>query len=41
LSLDHPSTDGKAIAKIVKIEIAGREPCIEEWLVSELLAANR
>jgi hypothetical protein len=39
LSLDHPSTDGKAIAKIVKIEIAGDESCIEEWLGSELGAA--
>jgi hypothetical protein len=36
LSLDHPSTDGKAIAKIVKVEIAGDESCIEEWLGSEL-----
>ncbi len=31
-----PTTDGKAIAKIVKIEIAGDESRIEEWLVSEL-----
>ena len=39
LSLDHPSTDGKAIAKIVKVEIAGDESRIEEWLGSELRAA--
>jgi hypothetical protein len=28
--LDHPSIDGKAITKIVKIEIAGDESRIEE-----------
>jgi hypothetical protein len=39
LSLDHPSTNGKAIAKIVKVEIAGDESRIEEWLGSELCAA--
>ena len=39
LSLDHPSTDGKAIAKIVKVEIAGDESRIEEWLGSELREA--
>jgi hypothetical protein len=39
LSLDHPSIDGKAIAKIVKVEIAGDESRIEEWLGSELRAA--
>ena len=31
----HPSTDGKAVAKIVKIEIAGDESTIAEWLGSE------
>jgi Glyoxalase-like domain len=31
--------DGKAIAKIVKVEIAGDESRIEEWLGSELRAA--
>jgi hypothetical protein len=36
---DHPSADGKAIVKIVKIEIAGDESRIEEWLGSELRAA--
>ena len=39
LSLDHPSTDEKAIAKIVKVEISGDESRIEEWLGSELRAA--
>jgi hypothetical protein len=39
LSLDHPSTDGKAIAKIVKVEIAGDESRIEELLGSELRTA--
>ena len=39
LSLDHPSTDGKAIAKIVKLEIYGDESRIDEWLGSELRAA--
>ena len=32
----HPSTDGKAVAKIVKIEIAGDESTIAEWLGSEV-----
>ena len=39
LSLDHPLTDGKAIAKIVKVKIAGDESRIEEWLGSELSSA--
>lgn len=39
LSRDHPSIDGKATAKIVKVEIAGDESHIEEWLGSELRAA--
>jgi hypothetical protein len=39
LPLDHPSTDGKAIAKIVKIEIAEDESRIEEWLGSEFHTA--
>ena len=29
-SLDHPSTDGKAIAKILEVEIAGNPVRIEE-----------
>ena len=36
LSLDHPSTDGKAVAKIVKVEIAGDEKTIAEYLGSNL-----
>jgi len=33
------SKDGKAIAKIVKVEIAGDEKRIQEWLGSELSVA--
>ena len=36
LSQDHPSTDGKATAKIVKVEIAGDESTIATWLGSDL-----
>lgn len=39
LSLDHPSTDGKAIAKITKIEIAGDESTITNYLGSDLAHA--
>ena len=39
LSSIHPSTDGKAVAKIIKIEIAGVENTIEEWLGSDLSKA--
>ena len=35
----HPSTDGKAIAKIVKVEIAGDERTIAKWLGSDLSSA--
>jgi hypothetical protein len=35
----HPSTDGKAVAKIIKIEIAGDGSAISEWLGSEVKAA--
>ena len=35
----HPSTDGKAIAKIVTVEIAGDPVRIEEWLGSDLTKA--
>jgi hypothetical protein len=28
----HPSTDGKAVAKIIKIEIAGEEEKVSTWL---------
>jgi hypothetical protein len=38
-SLDHPSTDGKAIAKIVKVEIAGDEKRITDWLGNNLATA--
>ena len=36
LTLAHPSTDGKAISKIVKVEIAGDEKVIAEWIGSDL-----
>lgn len=39
LSLDHPSTDGKATAKIVKVEIAGNAQTIAEYVGSELQQA--
>ena len=39
LSPEHPSTDGKAIAKIVKIEIAGYEKTITDWLGCDLANA--
>jgi hypothetical protein len=39
MSQDHPSTDGKAVAEIVKLEIAGDETTIEEWLGSDLSRA--
>ena len=35
----HPSTDGKAVAKIVKIELAGDENTITKWLGSDLHTA--
>lgn len=38
-SQDHPSTDGKAVAKIVKIEIAGDEGTITNYLGSDLTHA--
>ena len=37
--LDHPSTDGKAIVKIVKVEIAGDEKRITDWLGNDLATA--
>lgn len=39
LSQDHPSADGKPVAKIVKVEIAGSEETIESWLGSDLANA--
>ena len=38
-SIDCSSTDGKTIAKIVKMEIFGHQSCFEEQLASELYAA--
>jgi hypothetical protein len=38
-STDHPSMDGKAVAKIVKIEIAGNESTITNYLNSDLAHA--
>lgn len=35
----HPSTDGKAVAKIINIEIAGDESTIADWLGSDIKAA--
>ena len=35
----HPSTDGKAVAKITKIEIAGDESTISDWLGSDIKKA--
>ena len=35
----HPSTDGKAVATIVKVEIAGDPVRIKEWLGSDLTKA--
>ncbi len=39
MSHEHPSTDGKAVAEIVKFEISGDEKTIEEWLGSDLSKA--
>jgi hypothetical protein len=36
LTKEHPSTDGKATAKISKIEIAGDESKIQDWLDSDI-----
>jgi Glyoxalase-like domain len=36
LTLDHPSTDGKAVSKITKIEIAGDKNKLTEWVGSDL-----
>jgi hypothetical protein len=35
----HPSTDGKTVAQIVKIEIVGEEAGISEWLGADVKAA--
>ena len=36
LTLDHPSTDGKAVSKITKVEIAGDQKALTEWVGSDL-----
>jgi hypothetical protein len=36
LTLAHPSTDGKAVSKISKIEIAGDKKSLTEWVGSDL-----
>ena len=36
LTTDHPSNDGKAVARISKIEIAGTESTIKKWLDTEI-----
>ena len=35
----HPSTDDNTVAQIVKIEIAGEESGISEWLGADVKAA--
>ena len=32
LTTDHPSTDGKSVAKISKIEIAGDKSSLQAWV---------
>ena len=39
LSGIHPSTDGKAVARIIKIEISGLVNTIEDWIGSDLSKA--
>ena len=36
LTLDHPSTDGKAVSKITKLEIAGDKSTLTNWVGSDL-----
>jgi len=36
LTLDHPSTDGKAVSKITKIEIAGDKNSLTDWVGGDL-----
>mgnify|MGYP003703973173 FL=1 len=36
LTLDHPSTDGKPVSKITKIEIAGDKNALTNWVGSDL-----
>ena len=39
LTLDHPSTDGKAVSKITKLEIAGDKNALTNWVGSDLQKA--
>ena len=39
LTTDHPSMDGKPVARIEKIEIAGDETTVANWLGSDIHAA--
>jgi hypothetical protein len=39
LTKDHPSTEGKPVSKIVKVEIAGDEKTIADWLGSDMAHA--
>ena len=39
LTLDHPSTDGKAVSKISKIEIAGDNKQLTDWVGADLQKA--
>ena len=39
LTLNHPSTDGKAVSKISKIEIAGDKSSLTNWVGSDLQKA--
>jgi len=36
LTTDHPSNDGKGVARISKIEVAGTESTINKWLDAEI-----
>ena len=36
LTLDHPSTDGKPVSKITKVEIAGDKSLLTDWVGSDL-----
>jgi hypothetical protein len=36
LTTDHPSKDGKPVARISKIEIAGTSPTIQKWLDTDI-----
>ena len=40
LTLDHPSTDGKAVSKITKVEIAGDKNKLTKWVGEEIGRAH-